>query len=77
MFVLFFLFCLHSGGEDTVTRVWSVQSGEVIRTISFPENAVKAMSAVPALRYAEEWGGPGGFPGLMYGTSDTISLYRL
>lgn len=54
-----------------------MQSGELLHTVPFPKTADLTVGSIPALRYAEEWGGPGGLPGLMYGTEDTISLFRL
>ncbi|XP_048586538.1 DDB1- and CUL4-associated factor 4 isoform X2 [Nematostella vectensis] len=68
---------LFGAGQDSVTRIWSVRSGELLRSIPFPSDTSRELSAIPALCYADEWGGPGGRPGLMYGTNRTIQFYSL
>lgn len=64
-----------SAGEDSVTRVWSVSTGELVHTIPFPVDEQTNLSSIPALSYSDEWGGPGGLPGLMYGTNQVMRWY--
>jgi WD40 repeat protein len=64
-----------SAGEDSLTRVWSIRSGEIIRTIPYPEHEGSQINSIPAICYGDEWGGPGGLPGLMYGTNDNMRWY--
>ncbi|XP_031564847.1 DDB1- and CUL4-associated factor 4-like [Actinia tenebrosa] len=66
---------LFAAGEDSLTRVWSVRTGEIVRTIPYPDKESKQIVQVPALCYSDEWGGPGGLPGLMYATNDNVRLY--
>jgi len=58
-----------------VTRIWSIGSGELLHSISFPESVEKSFSPIPALYYSEGWGGKGGMPGLLYGAGDSIYSY--
>ncbi|KAJ7365490.1 DDB1- and CUL4-associated factor 4 [Desmophyllum pertusum] len=66
---------IFAAGQDSLTRIWSVRSGELIHSIPFPESVDKSLSPIPALYYSEEWGGKGGMPGLFYGAGDSIYSY--
>jgi len=64
-----------AAGQDSVTRIWSVASGELLNSIPFPDSVDKSLSSIPALYYSEAWGGKGGMPGLLYGAGDSIYSY--
>ena len=64
-------------GEDSLTRVWSVSTGEMVCTIPYPVDENTNISAIPALNYSDEWGGPGGPAGLLYGTNEVIRWYGM
>lgn len=66
---------LFAAGQDSVTRIWSVASGELLHSIPFPDSVDRSVGSIPALYYSEEWGGKGGMPGLLYGAGDTIYSY--
>lgn len=66
---------IFAAGQDSVTRIWSVSSGELLHSIPFPNDVDKSLSSIPALYYSEEWGGKGGMPGLLYGAGDSIYVY--
>ena len=64
-----------AAGQDSVTRIWSIGSGDLIHEIPFPDRVDKSLCPIPALYYSQEWGGKGGMPGLMYGAGDSIYSY--
>ncbi|KAL9954888.1 hypothetical protein ACROYT_G042473 [Oculina patagonica] len=66
---------LFAAGIDSMTRIWSIRSGELLHIIPFPTTVDKTLSPIPALYYSEEWGGKGGMPGLLYGAGDSIYSY--
>ena len=74
LIAVFFLTYL-AAGQDSVTRIWSVASGELLHSIPFPDSVDRSVGSIPALYYSEEWGGKGGMPGLLYGAGDTIYSY--
>ena len=71
--ILFFL--SSAAGQDSVTRIWSVASGELLHSIPFPDSVDKSLFSIPALNYSEAWGGKRGMPGLLYGAGDSIYSY--
>ena len=70
---LFFL--SSAAGQDSVTRIWTVASGELLYSIPFLDIVDKSLCSIPALYYSEAWGGKRGMPGLLYGAGDSIYSY--
>lgn len=66
---------IFAAGQDSMTRIWSIGSGELLHSIPFPERVDKSLGHIPALYYSEGWGGKGGMPGLLYGAGDSIYSY--
>ena len=64
-----------AAGQDFVTRIWSIASGELLRSIPFPEIMDKSLNQIPALYYSEAWGVGRGIPGLLYGAENSIYFY--
>lgn len=64
---------IFAAGQDSVTRIWSVGSGQLLHSMPIPDGvAGSSLSPIPALYYSEAWGGQGGMPGLLYGAGDSI-----
>lgn len=66
---------MFAAGQDSVTRIWSIASGELLRSIPFPEIMDKSLNQIPALYYSEAWGVGRGIPGLLYGAENSIYFY--
>ena len=69
------VFLNFSAGQDLMTRIWSISSGELLHSIPFPENVDKSDNPIPALCYSDAFGGRGGMPGLLYGAGESIYFY--
>ena len=64
-----------SAGQDLMTRIWSISSGELLHSIPIPENVDKSENPIPALYYSDAFGGRGGMPGLLQGAGEAIYFY--
>lgn len=69
------VFLNFSAGQDLMTRIWSISSGELLHYIPFPENVDKSENPIPALYYSDAFGGRGGMPGLLQGAGESIYFY--
>jgi len=66
---------IFAAGQDLMTRIWSISSGELLHYIPFPENVDKSENPIPALYYSDAFGGRGGMPGLLQGAGESIYFY--
>ena len=69
------VFLNFSAGQDLMTRIWSISSGELLHYIPFPEKVDKSENPIPALYYSDAFGGRGGMPGLLQGAGESIYFY--
>lgn len=66
---------IFAAGQDLMTRIWSISSGELLHYIPFPENVDKSENPIPALYYSDAFGGRGGMPGLLQGAGESVYFY--